>query len=94
MVLHILFNDGSNPYVFFSRKDTAEQNKKAIVRDFAKWKKAGFFPREIFSVLVGAFVIEHDNDGTWYIRHDRSKQYKHLGHAINKAISLQEKRIS
>ena len=94
MILHILFKDGSNPYVCIPRKGDTVQKKKALISEFNRWKKAGFFPREIFSVCVDRLTIEHDYDGTWYIRYNnRSKQYKHLGHAINKAISLQTKGI-
>lgn len=98
MYLHILFSDGSNPYVFYpragfeSRDYSPESRGRAIVKEFKKWKRAGYFPRDCFSVNYNGVTIEHDYNGIWYIRHNnRARVYKHLGNAIRAAIKIVEK---
>ena len=97
MILHITFSDGSNPYIFYPRAGfeaedySQEARGRAIVREFKRWKRAGFFPRAAFSVIVRGLTIEHNEAGMWYIRGHEAKAYNHLGHAIHGAIKLLEK---
>ena len=97
MILHITFTDGSNPYIFYPRAGfeaedySQEARGRAIVQEFKRWKQAGYFPRESFSVIVRGLSIEHNNAGMWYIRGRQTKAYNHLGHAIRGAIKLLEK---
>lgn len=78
MILHIQFIDGSNPYFFRS------DDQKAILKEFKRWQRSGFFPRDTFTILTDRATIEHDFSGVWYIRHDnRARTYKRLGNALN-----------
>lgn len=80
MILHIQFADGSNPY-FYLADDPA-----AILKEFKRWQRGGFFPRDTFTIIADCATIEHDFNGLWYIRHnDRAKTYKRLGNALNAA---------
>ena len=98
MYLHILFSDGSNPYVFYPRAGfesqdySPESRGRAICKEFKRWNRTGYFPRDTFSIHYKGVTIEHDCAGAWYIRHNnRAKIYKHLGNAIRAAIILVEK---
>lgn len=95
MILHISFSDGSNPYVFYPRAGfesldySPESRGRAICKEFRRWKRAGYFPRETFTVHHRGIVIEHDHAGAWFIRHNNTATvYKHLGNAIRGAILL------
>lgn len=84
MVLAITFKDGSNPYYYRPRDG---DGGRAICKEFYKWKRAGYFPKNYFRIVSNGFVIEHDYNGIWFIRHNNKvKIYKHLGNAINATI--------
>ena len=81
MILHIQFIDGSNPY-FYRADDPA-----AILKEFKRWQRSGFFPRDNFTIITDHATIEHDYNGVWYIRHNnRAMIYKRLGNALNAVL--------
>ena len=81
MILHIRFTDGSNPYFFRS------DDKKAILKEFKRWQRGGFFPRDTFTIYTKRGRIVHDFKGVWYFfnaeNQTRAKTYKRLGNALN-----------
>lgn len=81
MILHIIFLDGSNPWVCFS------DDRREIAEHWRDWMK--HHPEEARpTAYYGNYLCKpaDDNAGYWVFRRgeywDTVKRYKHLGHAL------------
>ena len=77
MVIHITFNDGSNPWVAFNLDK--KQLKKTVTRFRKKYGE-----NICIDIFAENLKIEHDYNYIWFIRYEnKAASFRHLGNALN-----------
>lgn len=77
MVVHVTFNDGSNPWVAFNL------DKKQVIKTVDRFRKkcGGDICIDIY---IGDLIIQHDYNYIWFIRYEnKAATFRRLGNAIN-----------
>ena len=77
MVVHVTFNDGSNPWIAFNL------DKKQVIKTVNRFRK-NCGDNICIDIYVGDLKIEHDYNNIWFIRCDnKAASFRRLGNAIN-----------
>lgn len=88
MIVHVTFNDGSNPWLAF------DLDKKQVIKTVDRFRKkyGGIISIEIY---INDLTIQHDYNFTWFIRHDnKAATFRRLGNAINFCEKYNKKGIN